>query len=129
MTKNEKMLEKFIIKVAQLTLAQNDHHLRKERELSKEVETMKQEILKRMKETNKVKIFAGMTNEYEILETDAPKETIIEYIIAGSNSTLPDNDPEKFFEQRGFYIDFLGCQYDDLEEIKCDYELNMYDYI
>lgn len=77
---------------------------------------------------NKVKIYAGMTGEYEIIETDAPKETIIEYIITCSNGTLPDDDPKKFFEERGFCIDFLACQYDDLE-IKCDYELDSYDYI
>ena len=44
-----------------------------------------------------------------------------------SNGTLPDDDPEKFFKQRGFYIDFLACQYDDLE-IEYDYELDIYDY-
>lgn len=77
---------------------------------------------------DKIKIYASMTGEYEILETDAPKETIIEYIIACSNGTLPDDDPEKFFKQKGFCIDFLACQYDDLE-IECDYELDSYDYI
>ena len=31
MTENEKFLEDFIIKIAQLTLAQNDNHLKKEK--------------------------------------------------------------------------------------------------
>lgn len=77
------------------------------------------------------KLYAGMTGEFEILKTDAPESVVIDYIIAASNANLPEDDPEKFFTDRGYYIDFLACQDDDeiADEIAIDQEIDVYDYI
>lgn len=77
------------------------------------------------------KLYAGMTCEFEILNTNAPESTVIDYIIAAGNMRLPDDDPEKFFMDRGYSVDFLACQDDDelAEEIAVDREIDVYDYI
>lgn len=77
---------------------------------------------------NTIKLYAGMTGEFEVLKTDAPENIVIDYIVACSNMTLPENDPELFFTEKGYHIEFLGCQYDDLE-INFDKEIDIYDYI
>ena len=77
------------------------------------------------------KLYAGMTGEFEILNTNAPESVVIGYIIAAGNMSLPDDDPEKFFVDRGYSVDFLACQDDDdlAEEIAVDQEIDVYDYI
>ena len=73
-------------------------------------------------------LYAGMTGDFEIIRTDAPKSVVIDHIMACSNMELPENDPELFFKEKGYYIEFLGCQYDDIE-IGFDQEIDTYDYI
>lgn len=77
------------------------------------------------------KLYAGMTGEFEILNTNAPESVVIGYIIASGNMSLPADDPEKFFADRGYSVDFLACQDDDdlSEEIAVDQEIDVYDYI
>ena len=84
-----------------------------------------------MKTYKTYKLYAGMTGEFEILKTDAPESVVIDYIIAAGNVDLPEDDPEKFFTDRGHAVDFLACQdNDDLaEEIAVDQEIDVYDYI
>lgn len=74
------------------------------------------------------KLYAGMTGEFEIIRTDAPESVVIDYIIACSDMELPENDPELFFTKKGYRIEFLGCQYDDID-INFDAEIDTYDYI
>lgn len=79
------------------------------------------------------KLYGGMTGEFEVLKTDAPREVVIEYIIAASDLTLPDDDPELFFEQKGYQVEFLWSQNDDLDDEVVDKvvdeEIDTYDYI
>lgn len=77
------------------------------------------------------KLYAGMTGEFEILNTNAPESVVIGYIIAAGNMDLPENDPENFFADRGYSVDFLACQDDDdiADEITVDQEIDVYDYI
>lgn len=78
------------------------------------------------------KLYGGMTGEFEVLKTTAPREVVIEYIIAASNLTLPD-DPALFFSQREYEVEFLWSQNDDLDEEVLDKvvdeEIDTYDYI
>ena len=76
------------------------------------------------------KIYGGMTGEYEIFRTDAPENVVIEYVWSCANDMLPDNDPNLFFEKRGYKVDFFACQYsDDKEEgLTVDKKIDMYDY-
>ena len=77
------------------------------------------------------KLYAGMTGEFEILNTNAPESVVIDYIVAAGNMDLPGDDPEKFFTDRGYSVDFFVCQDDDdlAEEIAVDQEIDVYDYI
>ena len=79
------------------------------------------------------KLYGGMTGEFEVLKTTAPREVVIEYIIAASDLTLPDDDPDLFFQQKGYAVEFLWCQDDDLDaellEKIVDEEIDTYDYI
>lgn len=77
------------------------------------------------------KLYAGMTGEFEILKTDAPEGVVVDYILASGNMNLPENDPEKFFTNHGYFVDFIACQYDDelSKEITVDQEIDIYDYI
>ena len=79
------------------------------------------------------KLYGGMTGEFEVLKTTAPREVVIEYIIAASDLTLPDGDPDLFFQQKGYAVQFLWCQDDDLDdellEKIVDEEIDTYDYI
>lgn len=78
------------------------------------------------------KLYGGMTGEFEVLKTTAPREVVIEYIIAASDLTLPD-DPALFFSQREYEVEFLWSQNDDLDEEVLDKvvdeEIDTYDYI
>lgn len=78
------------------------------------------------------KLYGGMTGEFEVLKTNAPKEVVIEYIVSASNLTLPD-DPALFFSQREYEVEFLWSQNDDLDEEVLDKvvdeEIDTYDYI
>lgn len=79
------------------------------------------------------KLYGGMTGEFEVLKTNAPKEVVIEYIVSASNLTLPEDDPELFFTQKGYMVEFLWSQNDDLDDEVVDKvvdeEIDTYDYI
>lgn len=76
------------------------------------------------------KIYAGMTGEFEIIRTDAPESVVIEYAQACARDMLPENDPDLFFSQKGYRVDFLASQDDDelVENLPVDKEIDMYDY-
>lgn len=77
------------------------------------------------------KLYAAMTGEFEIFRTDAPESVVTEYARACATDTLPDNDPNLFFEQKEYSVDFIACQYDDdtVENLSVDYEIDLYDYL
>lgn len=75
-----------------------------------------------------IKLYAGMTGEFEILRSDAPDSVIIQYIQACNTDILPENDPDLFFSLSGYFVQFLACQYDDCEEIEIDIEFDTYNY-
>lgn len=76
------------------------------------------------------KLYAGLTQEFEILRTDAPEDVVIEYARECVRGTLPENDPDLFWEQAGYSVKFLACQDDDdiKDIIPVDCEIDMYDY-
>lgn len=76
------------------------------------------------------KLYAGLTQEFEIFRTDAPESVAIEYARACANNTLPENDPDLFWKQTGYSVKFLACQDDDdiADSIPIDCEIDMYDY-
>lgn len=73
------------------------------------------------------KLYAGMTGEFEILKTDAPEKIVIEYIQACITETLPNNDPNLFFAQKNYSVEFLACQFED-DIASIDQEIDVYDY-
>ncbi len=79
------------------------------------------------------KLYGGMTGEFEVLKTNAPREAVIEYIVAASNLPLPEDDPVLFFTHRKYEVEFLWSQNDDLDEEVVDKvvdeEIDTYDYI
>lgn len=80
-----------------------------------------------------IKISAGMTQEYEVIQTTAPDEVIIEQL--KENNRLNEEgilieNPYEVIEAHGFSVECIGCQDDDelLEEIEIDAEFDSYDY-
>lgn len=79
-----------------------------------------------------IKLYAGMTGEYEIIRTAAPKHLIEQQLIR--NNELSENgitigNPYDLLEQNGYTVEIVGCQDDfDETEIELDYELDYYDY-
>lgn len=73
----------------------------------------------------KIKLYAGMTSEYEIISTNAPDELIIRQMTATIQSDA--TDPYGIIEEAGYNVDVLGCQddYDD-GEIVVDKEFDYY---
>jgi len=80
-----------------------------------------------------IKISAGMTEEYEVIQTTAPDEVIIEQL--KENNRLSEEgilieNPYEVIEAHGFSVECIGCQDDDelLDEIEIDAEFDSYDY-
>jgi len=63
----------------------------------------------------KIKLYAGMTSEYEIISTNAPDELIMQQMVATMQSD--GADPYGMIEEAGYTVNVLGCQddYDDGE--------------
>ena len=74
----------------------------------------------------KIRLYAGMTSEYEIISTNAPDELIIQQMAATIQSNDIDN-PYEIIEEAGYTVNVLGCQddYDD-GEIAVDIEFDYY---
>lgn len=72
-----------------------------------------------------IKIFSGMSGEYEIIRTDAPDQTI-----EGQLKSYYDGEPYELLTSAGYTVDVVGCQYDfddGLPEI--DKGFDLYDYV
>lgn len=53
----------------------------------------------------------------------------MEYIRACADMALPEDGPGLFFTEKGYRIEFLGCQYDDGLEVERDRKIDIDDYI
>jgi hypothetical protein len=82
-----------------------------------------------------IKIFAGMTQEFEIINTNAPDNVILEQLMYLSSrqeelKRMPIN-PYEMIEDYGYIVNVLGCQddfdEDDLENAVIDAEFDYYD--
>ena len=100
------------------------------------IEKAKDELLRKdSKPFRTVKITAGMTQEFEIIMTDAPDCVIkaqLMYISAceEEGKEVPKN-PYGIIEEFGYAVNIIGSQddlsYDDLSEIMVDAEFDYYD--
>lgn len=71
-----------------------------------------------------IKIFSGMSGEYEIIRTDAPDTAIEEQL-----KKYYDGEPYELLTNAGYTVDEIGCQYDfddGLPEIDKDFDLYGY---
>lgn len=80
-----------------------------------------------------IKLMAGMTNEYEIIKTDAPINLINQQL--RQNNELQESlkagyfDPYLLLTESGYEVEIIGCQDDfDQQEIEIDIELDYYNY-
>lgn len=79
-----------------------------------------------------VKIYAGMTGNFEIIKTDASKELIEKQLklnneIENKNETIVN--PYDLIESNGYIVEIIGCQDDfDKTNENFDYDLDNYDY-
>jgi hypothetical protein len=80
-----------------------------------------------------VNIYAGMTGDYQVIRTDAPKELIEKQL--QHNNELEEkcetiDNPYSLLEQKGYAVE-LVCSSDDsidIYTIEIDFELDYYDY-
>lgn len=66
-----------------------------------------------------VQIIAGLTGEYEVIVTDAPKEVIEEYLIASNRrmkSGVSSCDYYLEIENKGYHVELLGTQ-EEIEDV------------
>ena len=66
-----------------------------------------------------VQIIAGLTGEYEVIVTDAPKEVIEEYLIASNRrmkSGVSSCDYYLEIENKGYHVEQLGTQ-EEIEDV------------
>ena len=71
------------------------------------------------------KIYSGMTEEYEIIRTDAPNQVIEEQL-----KRYYDGEPYELLTNSGYAVEIVGSQYDfddGLPDI--DKEFDLYGYI
>lgn len=80
-----------------------------------------------------IKITAGMTQEFEIISTDAPDSVIkanLQYINTCEESGEQIENPYDVIEAMGFKVNCLGCQDDfdseDMETAIIDEEFDYY---
>ena len=80
-----------------------------------------------------VKLYAGMTGEYEVIRTNAPKELIEQQLT--KNNVLEENNktvinPYDLLEQNGYTVELVCSCIDDIDlnTITIDYEFDYYDY-
>lgn len=72
-----------------------------------------------------VKIFPGMSDEYEIIRTDAPDQIIEEQL-----KVYYDGEPYELLTSAGYTVDVVGCQYDFDDGLpETDTEFDLYNYI
>lgn len=95
----------------------------------------REEVMKKVRSMQKddrmVKISAGMTQEFEVIQTNAPDEVILEQIRKNnqrSEEGVVIDEPYDVIEKRGYHVDVIGCQYDDelMEKIQIDAEFDAY---
>ena len=77
-----------------------------------------------------VKIYAGRTGEYEIIQTNAPDETIEKQLIA--NNAIEQrghtiSDPYLMIRAEGYVCNVMGV-HDDLVKVSIDREFDSYNY-
>jgi len=83
-------------------------------------ETVNERVLKPGE--RKVQIIAGLTGEYEVIVTDAPKEVIEEYLIASNrrmgSGIAPSSDCDYYLEieSKGYHVEVLGTQ-EEIEDV------------
>lgn len=83
-----------------------------------------------------IKITAGMTQEFEIIWTDAPNELIEKQLAYNgkleTEGKVIDNS-YGIIEENGYTVNALGSNdsmtYEDLEEVIIDEEFDYYDYM
>ena len=83
-----------------------------------------------------IKITAGMTQEFEIISTDAPDSVIkaqLTYTSACQEDGEQIENPYSVIEAMGYTVNCLGCQDDfdseDMETAIIDAEFDYYDYL
>ena len=104
-------------------------------EVLKLIDKAKDELRKNNSSFRTVKIAAGMTQEFEIIRTDAPDHVIkaqLMYISAceEEGKEVPKN-PYGIVENFGYVVSVIGCQddfdFDALDELIIDAEFDYYD--
>ena len=77
-----------------------------------------------------VRLFAGMTGEYVIIQTDAPDDLIKEQIRV-NNQDLEQGkeitDEFSFITDKGYNVEVL-CDHDSNDGVECDVEIDLYAY-
>ena len=83
-----------------------------------------------------IKITAGMTQEFEIIWTDAPNELIEKQLTYNGKMEIEGKiikNPYGIIEENGYTVNALGSNdsmtYEDLEEVIIDEEFDYYDYM
>ena len=83
-----------------------------------------------------IKITAGMTQEFEIMWTDAPNELIEKQLTYNGKMETEGKiikNPYGIIEENGYTVNALGSNdsmtYEDLEEAIIDEEFDYYDYM
>ena len=72
-----------------------------------------------------IKIYGGMTGEFEVFQADAPDEEIEKYL-----RVYADSVPYKPLTNKGYYADSISCHYDfDDGMPRIDAEFDLYDYM
>ena len=66
-----------------------------------------------------IKIYGGMTGEFDLIRTDAP-DNIIEQQLSRNSMKEEEhtqiNNPYSFIMKNGYYVETMGCQDDFSEE-------------
>lgn len=77
-----------------------------------------------------IKLYAGLTEEYEVVRTNAPKKLIEQQMARNNELNVNCENPYDLIEKYGFFIESICCQQDDIESstLNIDYELDYYNY-
>lgn len=75
-----------------------------------------------------IKIYSGMTEEYEIIKTDAPYNIICDAINVNENS-MGNTNPYDLITKSGYSLEIIGCQddFDNKPIPKCDVLIDTYE--
>ena len=78
-----------------------------------------------------IKVFAGMTGEFELIKTDAPDCIIEEQLERNSKKAeecIPIHNPYNIMEKNGYSVEIMGCQDDFSDEESSAMAFKEYDY-